>query len=479
MFKLLKACLKSLLVFAAITICSVFLSSVVLAQDDPNAQYILIQSGELAGQVREIEVPVEVGVWKLQFNLQFTGDVNWTIITPSNRPLAQDMPNLAISSGKEGDTEKRSTLLWDPRPGKWKIRLSGNGGFTTSVTTQGELHVCCIQFFGRAGVFSMDRYQPVRGARQHAQIHTSSYNIDTIEFRLIDEQGELIAPIKFRQSDYSIPYNFTLLLDTPDRPFRVAARGRDTSGKSFQRVIGWLIRPQASEAPIAGAIAGSNPRTEGAQAQEENQAQGWAPQEWNQNVVEGEYKVIRAQILSWSDEPLLSEKGNPIGIRLKYSIRFPVDGSYSPFPSLYPDRASRGFTGALGMRVHKGFVEPEPDGAQKSSQWLFGGRGTFKAGVAYNFSVDLLPTYIFFNEQKGSFCMQTKPYIQSGGSAGPAGHPGLRERFEREVMSDTKIRYRISISGIDLDGQPVLTERAYAPNSWYQSYRREGAVDCQ
>jgi hypothetical protein len=479
MFKLLKACLKPLFVFAAILICSAFMSSMVLAQDDPNAQYILIQSGELAGQVREIEVPVEVGVWKLQFNLQFKGDINWSIITPSDRQLARDMPNLAISSGKEGDTEKRSTLLWDPRPGKWKIRLSGAGEFTTSVTTQGELHVCCIQFFGRAGVFSMDRYQPVRGARQHAQIHTSSYNIDTIEFRLIDEHGELIVPIKFRQSDYSIPYNFTLLLDTPDRPFRIAARGRDTSGKNFQRVIGWLITPQASEAPTAGAVAGSNPRTEGAQVQEENQAQGWAPQEWNQNVVEGEYKVIRAQMLSWSDEPLLSEKGNPIGIRLKYSIRFPVDGSYSPFPSLYPERATRGFTGALGMRVHKGFVEPEPDGAQKSSQWLFGGRGTFKAGVVYNFSVDLLPAYIFFNEQKGSFCMQTKPYIQSGGLAGAAGHTGLRERFEREVMNDTKIRYRISISGIDLDGQPVLTERAYAPNSWYQSYRREGAVDCQ
>jgi hypothetical protein len=479
MFKLLKAGLKPLLVFAVITIGSAFMSSAACAQDDPNAQYILIQSDELAGQVREIEVPVEVGVWKLQFNLQFTGDVSWTIVTPSDRPLAQDMPNLAISSGKEGATEKRSILLWDPRPGKWKIRLSGSGGFTTSVTTQGELHVCCIQFFGRAGVFSMDRYQPVRGARQHAQIHTSSYNIDTIEFRLIDEQGELIAPIKFRQSDYSIPYNFTLLLDTPDRPFRVAARGRDASGKSFQRVIGWLIRPQASDPINAGAIAGTNPRTEGAQAQEENQAQGWAPQEWNQNVVEGEYKVIRAQIVSWSDEPLLTEKGNPIGIRLKYSVRFPVDGSYSPFPSLYPDRASRGFTGALGMRVHKGSVEPEPDGAQKSSQWLFGGRGTFKAGVVYNFSVDLIPNYVFFNEQKGSFCLQTKAYIQSGGPAGPAGHPGLRERFEREVMSDIKIRYRISISGIDLDGQPVLTERTYAPNAWYQSYRREGAVDCQ
>lgn len=481
MFILPKAGLKSLLVFTAIAVWSAFMSSVACAQDDPNAQYVLIQSGELAAQVREIEAPVEVGVWKLQFNLQYAGGLDWTIITPSGRPLALDMPNLAITKSKEGAQERRSILLWDPRPGSWKIRLSGSGKFTTSVTTQGELHVCCIQFFGRAGVFSMDRFQPVRGARHQAQVYASGFNIDTIEFRLIDEQGEPIAPIKFRQSDYSNPYNFTLFLETPDRPFRVSARGRDTSGKSFQRVIGWLIRPQTSDPSNVGAGAGANPRTEGAPAEGDNQAQAWTlPQEWNQSVVEGEYKVIRAHIVDWNDEPLLSEKGNPIGVRLKYSIRFPVDGSYSPFPSLYPERASRGFTGALGMRVHKGSVEPEPDGAQKSNQLIFGGRGTFKVGVVYNFSVDLIPNYVFFNEQKGAFCLQTKAYIQPSGPGASGGHPALRERFEREVMSETKIRYRLSISGVDLNGrQPMLTERTYAPNVWYQSYRREGAVDCQ
>jgi hypothetical protein len=474
---LLKAGLKSLIVFALITVCSAFMSSDARAQDDPNAQFVLIQSGELAAQVREIEAPVEVGVWKLQFNLQFAGDLDWTIITPSGRPLALNMPNLAITSAKEGAQEKRSILLWDPRPGSWKIRLSGSGKFTTSVTTQGELHVCCIQFFGRAGVFSMDRFQPIRGSRHQAQVFASGFNIDTIEFRLIDEQGELIAPIKFRQSDYSNPHNFTLFLETPDRPFRVSARGRDISEKSFQRVIGWLIRPQTSDPSNAGAVAGATPRTEGAPAEGDNQPQAWTPQEWNQSIAEGEYKVIRAKIVTWNDEPLLSEKGNPIGIRLKYSILFPLDGSYSPFPSLYPERASRGFTGALGMRVQKGSVEPEPDGAQKSNQWIFGGRGTFRAGVVYNFSVDLIPNYVFYNEQKGAFCLQTKAFVQPGGPGAP---PGLRERFEREVMSETKIRYRLSISGIDLNGrQPLLTERTYAPNAWYQSYRREGAGDCQ
>src|SRR5262245_56159837 len=116
MFISLKAGLKSLFVFAAILGCSAVASSVACAQDDPNAQYILIQSGKLAGEVREIEVTVEVGVWKLHFNLQSTGDVNCTIITPSNRPLAQNMPNLAITDTREGATEKRSVQLWTRGP---------------------------------------------------------------------------------------------------------------------------------------------------------------------------------------------------------------------------------------------------------------------------------------------------------------------------------------------------------------------------
>jgi hypothetical protein len=479
----LKADLKSLLVIAALLACpasispfsSAMASSFGSAQDDPNAQYILIQSGELGADAGDIEVPVEVGVWKLQFDLRSEGAVNWTIITPSDRPLDTSMPNITITNARENATERRSILIWDPRPGMWKIRLTGSGKFTTSVAVQGELHVCCVQFFSRAGVYSMDRFQPVRGARQQAQIYTSGGNIETIEFRLINERGETIAPIKFRQGDYSNPHNFMLLVDTPDRPFRVLARGRDSSGKNFQRVIGWLIRPQTSDPPGGANARNEGVRNEGASADGANQAQVWgAPQEWNQSLVEGEYKVVRANLVSWSDELLLSEKGNPVGIRLKYSIRFPVDGSYSPFPVLYPERPSRGYTGALGMRVHKGSVEPEPDGAQKSNQWLFGGRGTFKAGVLYNFNVELIPNYAVFNEQKGAFCIQTKTFIQPG-----ANHT-LRERFEREVTSPIKIRYRLSISGADSDyRQPLLTENTYAPNLWRQSFRREGAGDCQ
>src|SRR5215475_7926307 len=112
----LKADLKSLFVFMVILVFSASVSSGGYAQEDPNAQYILIQSGELAAQTREIEVPVEVGAQKLQFNLQCASGLDWTIITPSDRPLSLDMPNLVFFNDKAATNENPPFLLDAPRP---------------------------------------------------------------------------------------------------------------------------------------------------------------------------------------------------------------------------------------------------------------------------------------------------------------------------------------------------------------------------
>ncbi|MGH9845196.1 MAG: hypothetical protein ACREEM_41295, partial [Blastocatellia bacterium] len=379
----------------------------------------------------------------------------WTILTPSGKPMTLTDPNVAVNEA--GD--RRTISLWDPRPGLWKIRLSGKGKYTLTATAQGELYICCIQIWGRNGVFGMDRYQPARGARQQAQVYASGFNIETIRFDLVNEQGAILAPLKFRQSDYSNPYNFTLLLEAPDQPFRVMARGRDLNGKPYQRIFPWLIRPQSPEA--------LNAQNEAAAGIP--QPIVTMPQEWNQATVEGEFKLVRARIASWKDEMLVSEKGNPIGIRLRYAIRFPADGSYSPQPQLYPERITSGYTGALGMRILRGTVEPMLEGLQNPTQFFFGARANFRGDTLYNFTVDLVPNYATFDEQKKSFCLTTKTYSQ----------PGLRERFDREVTSELKVRYRLSFSGADLDGRtPTLTENAYVPNRWYLGFGREGAGEC-
>lgn len=456
---MLKSSLAALLIacFAALTV------STANAQEDVNAQYITLLSGKLSGEVRDIELPVEVTVFRLFVNLRAAGNVKFELLSPSGRAPALSEPNISVS-----DTDgKRTIAIWDPRPGLWKVRLTGAGDFMLSATAQSELYICCAQFFARNLIHQLDKFQPVRGSRHQAQVYASGYNIDVIEFLTISEQGEVIAPLKIRQSDFSNPYNFSLLMETPDRPFRLMARGRDMNGKRFQRVFYWLIRPVAAEAVAAQPDVPGNVVI--------------APQppvDWEKNAVAGEYKIVRSQIFDWADEPLLSEKGNPIGLRLKYSIRFPVDGQYSPFPQAFPERITSSYTGALSLRVLRSSVTPLPDGLQPGQQLFAAGRQTFKGGVTYNFTVEMVPSYATYNEQKKAFCLATKAYTQGGQP--PGNQQSLRERFEREVMSELKIRYRISFPGTDLEGRtPVLTENSYAPGLWHHSFLKDGVTECQ
>src|SRR5439155_2334788 len=47
-------------------------------------------------------------------------------------------------------------------------------------------------------------------------------------------------------------------------------------------------------------------------------------------------RINEAEVFDAHDEALLSPNGNTLGIRLRYSMRFPSDGSYSPYPFLHP-----------------------------------------------------------------------------------------------------------------------------------------------
>src|SRR5262245_61580645 len=424
------------------------------AQGDPNSQFIVFLSGSLASNFREIDVPVETGVLRLQFNVKFSGELELKVITPLGNPLNLSEPNVSVTDSKDG----RSITLWDPKPGKWKMRVSGSGTFSAFATAQGEIVVCCVQFIDRAGVFAIERFQPTRGVQQQAQAFTSGYSIETIEFQMIDEEGQEIGPIKFRQTDYSNASGFTLFIDIPNLNFRIRARGRDISGKEFQRVINWLIRPQPPDAPGANT---------------ENSPQLVPPNQFRQSdreAIVGEQQIIRAEIVSWSDEYLITERGNPIGIRLKYSMSVPAEGSYSLYPHLYPESINAGVAAALSMRVHRASVDPLPDGMENQDQLFFGARAMFKPGQVYNFTVDLIPNFVNYLDHKKEFCIQRKAYSQQGS----------RERFERQVTSRLKLRYRFTLTGTNLDRpQPSLTHNTYVPFVWYQSYLKEGAVDCQ
>ncbi|MFN8004860.1 MAG: hypothetical protein U0X75_28050 [Acidobacteriota bacterium] len=81
-----KAILQFFLVSLLLGACAFSLAPASIAQEDPNAQYIALVSGELAGQPREIEVPIEVGALRVFFNLQTAPGTTWMILTPTGLP---------------------------------------------------------------------------------------------------------------------------------------------------------------------------------------------------------------------------------------------------------------------------------------------------------------------------------------------------------------------------------------------------------
>jgi hypothetical protein len=122
------------------------------------------------------------------------------------------------------------------------------------------------------------------------------------------------------------------------------------------------------------------------------------------------------------------------------------------------------------MRIQTGSVLPLPEGLQDPGHLVLGSRATYKTGIVYRFSIDMVPIYLNYNHQKKTFCLQTRPYNQ----------PGIRERFEREVDGENKYRYRLSISGTDMDGrQPTLTEYAYQPGIWHRSFIKDRIEECR
>lgn len=423
-------------------------------EDDLNAQYLTMVEDELSGGPREIPLMVESGALRLEVILEAGVGVQLTLHNPSGRAVRLDEPNVLVNSG----AGQRSILVWDPRPGSWAVRLEGSGGYRLRVISQGDLFVCCAQILTLNQVFALERSRLLAGSEQQVQIFASGYTIDSLDVQMIDQRAEPIGPVKFRQNDPSNLSGFTLLLEVPGRPFRLMVVGRDLTGKPFRRVLPPLFKPVNGPARESGG----------------NEAEQQAPnprtiEDLRRTATAGSRPITRTRIISWSDEPLLTGTGNQIGIRLRFRAAFPTDANYTPFPSLYPERISQGYTGALNLRVHNSSVSPQP-AEVSGAAWTLNTRARFSAGVEYEFVVDLVPSYALTSSDGGRFCLNYRPYTQ----------PELINRFEKEISSQRRTRFRLNVSGSDLEGRmSALTEQTYIPDTWLRGLRQEGAVECR
>jgi hypothetical protein len=169
----------------------------------------------------------------------------------------------------------------------------------------------------------------------------------------------------------------------------------------------------------------------------------------------------RIEVSDVTDEPLLTSQGKPLGIRMRYSVRFPRAGLYPPTPLL---AATDERFQAHSMRVIGAEITPRPDEIQ-SDPSNTGTYARYKGNVAYSFVVDLVPGFVIVSPNKTKSCLSF-----------------LNANEQNAVAtSNVTTRFRVHIDGTDyggyFGGAPQFTKNVYSVSDFYQDAVANGAKD--
>lgn len=173
-------------------------------------------------------------------------------------------------------------------------------------------------------------------------------------------------------------------------------------------------------------------------------------------------QIIEAQrntaVFDLSDEPFRSAAGNLLGVRVRYSARFPASGRYSPGPRLLTaDESLRAFR---GLTVLNTVVEPRPAPARDSPLPVPYGR--YEAGITYRFTVEMVPFYLIPSRDRSGYCISFS---------------GAQE--EQLAQSEREAKFLISVGGTSADlyltGKSPVTSQAYRLRDFYDGAIAEGA----
>ncbi len=106
----------------------------------------------------------------------------------------------------------------------------------------------------------------------------------------------------------------------------------------------------------------------------------------NLEVARNERLAAATQVLDMRDEMLLSPKGDPIGVRLRYTVRFPRSDYFWQSASL--ESGSRNAVGvwADGRRVSE-LIEPPMAAVANGVQ-------RYERGKTYHFTTEFLPNFL-------------------------------------------------------------------------------------
>lgn len=267
--------------------------------------------------------------------------------------------------------------------------------------------------------FSVKR-APFRGKAEIAEVSLyGQEGIATVGFELIDDAGRVLQTVPALRTGAAVDSDgYLLKLDVPDLPFRLRIRGADLHGQLFSHT--WPHRFVPIEGTPASPI----------------------PAELESQFHAGDLRMSRAGISNATYQPLASPNGNPLGLRIAFTVRFDTAGYYDVTPHVFPVYSEFRWRGEIAMR---------PVNLEARTQ--------YDANIDYHLTYDMIPAYIT-RKPDGSYCMQSPPRLAL---------------FEEIMASSQPVKYRVDIASLDFVSETVPLDPA---RTWFQSFRREGATQC-
>jgi hypothetical protein len=329
--------------------------------------------------------------------------------------------------------------------------------------------------FGREGPdYTGLESEPSQGHRQMAIARVyNTESVESVRFRLLDEQGKALQPLTaVRINNSSQDAEFMLAVDVPPHPFRVAMEAEYLHGSRSQRVFDQLFRPKKGPPPLMqypeGLASDLLARLQQLTSNSENETQKRLEQQRAAHP-DGTVTLPHARIRRAEYAPLLSGHGDPIGVRVRYTITFSENGYYQASPDVSPIFRNFDSRGVVSLRLLDAWLEPAPPpdpSGQAAPALQYGGLVPYKADVDYQFTADFIPSYVIRNDAGTKFCL----YEQLIGS-----QPLQISRWQAIKASAEPLPYSVIIFDF---GFSAMTGDLPPVGVFHENFIKEGAQPC-
>lgn len=180
----------------------------------------------------------------------------------------------------------------------------------------------------------------------------------------------------------------------------------------------------------------------------------------------GVISLARAAVSPVLYEPYVGSTAAPLGLRLRYSVRFDAAATVVAIPYVTPVFTATAWRGVVSMKTVGGSITPPPvlpGAVTMNDVILYGGSAQYRAGTTYEFVIDFIPDYVFQGSISGRFCVHDQKY-----AANPAAWNAI-------MASNAPVPLLLAISDLDFAGRIAAF---YAPSLLRANFLAAGAFDC-